>query len=236
MVATKVTGKVVIDIWSDVMCPWCVIGYQNLDNALTQLDGEIEAVVRWLPFELNPDMLPEGELRDDHIARKYRRSPEEFAGISSKIAASAEQSGFTMEWQGEGDPPPQMMWNTRAAHILLRWALEAHGTEVQTRLKLALFRAHFQFRRNISDWQVLAAIAEEVGLDAAAAQAALADDDFDSKVAWEEDRASEMNITGVPAMVVNGYALIPGAQDPVTYVATLRRVVERESRAAASEK
>lgn len=229
------TGRAVIDIWSDVMCPWCVVGYGNLEKALAELEGEIEATIRWRPFELNPEMPPQGEPRDAHIARKYRRSPEQLAEISDRIAALAEQAGFTMEWQGEGDPPPRMMWNTRAAHVLVRWALETAGPEAQTRLKLALFRAHFQYRRNVSDRQVLAAIAGEAGLDPVAARAALADDGLDSKVAWEEDRAFQMNITGVPAMVVNGHALIPGAQDSASYVNLLRRVLERERRVAAPE-
>ena len=67
-------AKVTIDIWSDVMCPWCIIGYSQLQKGLALLDGEVEAEVRWLPFELNPDMPPEGEGQSEHIARKYGRS------------------------------------------------------------------------------------------------------------------------------------------------------------------
>jgi predicted DsbA family dithiol-disulfide isomerase len=227
MVAAAMTAPVVIDIWSDVMCPWCVIGYKHLEQALAGLDGEIEAVVRWQPFELNPDMPPQGEPRDTHIARKYGRSPEQFAEVSNRIASMAAQAGFSMEWQGEGDPPPAMMWNTRRAHVLLRWALEAYGPDAQTRLKLALFSAHFQRRLNVSDPSVLLDIAEAAGLDRAQAEAALSDDGFDSKVAWEEDRAFQMNITGVPAMVVNGRILVPGAQDAQTYAAVLRQAVAR---------
>lgn len=227
MVAAAVTARVVIDIWSDVMCPWCVIGYKHLEQALAELDGEIAATLRWQPFELNPDMPPQGETRDAHIARKYGRSPEQFAEISNRISTLAAQAGFDMGWQGEGDPPPAMMWNTRRAHILLRWALETHGPDAQTRLKLALFRAHFQQRRNVSDPAVLLDIAAEAGFDRGGAEAALTDDGLDGKVAWEEDRAFQMNITGVPAMVVNGRMLIPGAQDPATYAAILRQAVER---------
>ncbi|WP_324743487.1 DsbA family oxidoreductase [Tsuneonella sp. CC-YZS046] len=221
------TSRVVIDIWSDVMCPWCVIGYKHLEQALAELDGEIVATLRWQPFELNPDMPPQGEPRDAHIARKYGRSPEQFAEISNRISTLAAQAGFDMGWQGEGHPPPAMMWNTRRAHILLRWALETHGPDAQTRLKLALFRAHFQQRRNVSDPVVLLDIAAEAGFDRGGVEAALADDGLDGKVAWEEDRAFQMNITGVPAMVVNGRMLIPGAQDPATYAAILRQAVER---------
>src|SRR5690606_7367936 len=99
--------------------------------------------------------------------------------------------------------------------------------EAQTRLKLALFRAHFRQRRNVSDPQVLADVAESEGFDRAEALAAIADDRLASTVAWEEDRAQEMMITGVPAMIVNGKMMIPGAQQPEVYVAALRQAVKR---------
>ncbi len=221
------TAKLTIDIWSDVMCPWCVIGYSNLAKALDELKGEIEAEVRWMPFELNPGMVPQGEEQDAHILRKYGRSPEQMAEMRTRIASLANEAGFSIDWQGEGEPPAQMMWNTRAAHVLLRWALETQGAEVQTRLKLALFRAHFQHRRNVSDKDVLADIAFEQGFDRVAALGAMEDDRLESAVAWEEDRAHEMNITGVPAMIVQGRMMIPGAQQSETYVSALREAVTR---------
>lgn len=219
--------KLNIEIWSDVMCPWCVIGYKNLEKALTELEGEIEVEVSWMPFELNPAMPLGGEEQDAHIAKKYGRSPEQAAGMRANIRNLAEQAGFSMAWQGEGAEPPAMMWNTRAAHVLLRWALEAHGPKAQTALKLALFRAHFQQRRNVSDPAVLLDLAEGEGLDRAGAEAALADDRLAGKVVWEEERGHDMNITGVPAMIVNQRLMIPGAQGPETYVAALRQAVQR---------
>src|SRR3546814_3361765 len=77
-------AKLTIDIWSDVMCPWCAIGYAQLTKALDQLDGEIEAQVRWHPFELNPDMPSEGEDQALHIQRKYRRTAEEGAAVRAR--------------------------------------------------------------------------------------------------------------------------------------------------------
>lgn len=221
------TATVNMEIWSDVMCPWCVIGYKNLEQALHRLEGEIEADIRWLPFELNPGMAAQGEEQDAHVARKYGRSADQMAQVREHIRNLAETAGFPMTWQGEGEAPPAMMWNTRAAHMLLRWVLKTHGGQAQTRLKLALFRAHFQQRRNISDPRVLVDIAEAEGFDRHGAQAALADDRLAGEVAWEEDRAHEANITGVPAMVVNGRMLIPGAQSPETYVELLRDAAER---------
>ena len=144
-----------IDIYSDVMCPWCAIGYGQLTKALGELDGEIEAEIRWRPFELNPDMPEEGEEQEAHLQRKYRRSAEEGAAVRSQMKDIAEGAGVSLTYEGEGGAPLAMMWNTRDAHKLLSWALEQAGPKVQTELKLALFRAHFNQRLNVSDAQVL---------------------------------------------------------------------------------
>ncbi|GIX20651.1 MAG: DSBA oxidoreductase [Erythrobacter sp.] len=225
---------VTIDIFSDVMCPWCLIGYGQLSRALEQLQGEIAASIRWRPFELNPDMPPEGEEQEAHLARKYGRSAAQGAAIRGQMQALAAEAGVSLAWEGEGAAPTAMMWNTRACHKLLAFALDEAGPEVQTALKLALFRAHFNQRRNMADAQVLLEIAAQVGLHRLAARAALADAALDARVRAEQREAWDMNITGVPAMIVEGRFLIPGAQAPETYVNALRRVVERR-RAAAGE-
>jgi predicted DsbA family dithiol-disulfide isomerase len=220
-------AKLTIDIWSDVMCPWCVIGYRQLQQGLAELDGEIEAEVRWLPFELNPDMPPEGEAQDDHIARKYGRTPDQVSENRSQLNAIGQRAGYSFAYVGAGDPPRAMMRNTFAAHRLLKWALVECGAEAQTRLKLALFDAHFQQRRDVSDPEVLVDLAQGAGFDPASARAALADQALSEIVRQEQQLAYDMNVTGVPAMVVNGKFLIPGAQEPETYVSVLRKVVAR---------
>ncbi len=102
-----------------------------------------------MPFELNPDLPPEGKDQAKHLAEVYGRSPEEVAAMRAQMQATAERAGFPMDWTGEGEEPPAMMWNTFDAHKLLRWALAESGAEAQTRLKLALLQAHFQQRRNV---------------------------------------------------------------------------------------
>ncbi len=220
-------AKVTIDIYSDVMCPWCVIGYSQLQKGLAQLTGEIEAEVRWLPFELNPDMPETGEGQEEHIARKYGRTPEQAAANRGQLLSIGERAGYSFAYAGAGDPPKAMMWNTFAAHKLLKWALIEAGAEVQTRLKRALFDAHFQQRRNIGDVEVLADIAAAVGLDRAGALAATRDEALGLIVRQEEAAAWDMNISGVPAMIVNGKFLILGAQEPETYAQVLRKVIAK---------
>ncbi|MCC6924942.1 DsbA family oxidoreductase [Novosphingobium sp.] len=220
-------AKVSIDIYSDVMCPWCIIGYSQLQKGLAQLDGEIEAEVRWLPFELNPDMPAEGEGQSEHIARKYGRTVHEAETNRQRLIEIGDRAGYSFAWTGTGEPPKAMIWNTFAAHKLLKWALIEHGAEVQNRLKLALFDAHFQQRRNVSDPEVLTDVAASLGLDPAAARAALDDEALGLIVRREQSQAWDMNISGVPAMVVNGQFLIPGAQEPEVYAQALRRVVAK---------
>jgi len=231
MVARQMTDRLTIDIYSDVVCPWCAIGYGQLTKALAQLEGEIEAEVRWRPFELNPDMPPEGEEQETHLQRKYGRSMEEGAAMRGRMKEIAAGAGVSLSYEGEGDAPPAMMWNTRDCHKLLGFALEQAGPQVQTRLKLALFKAHFNHRADLSDRDTLLDIAAGVGLHREAAKAALDDADLEARVIAEERQAWDLNITGVPAMIVGGKFLIPGAQAPETYVNALRRVAEK-SRAA----
>jgi predicted DsbA family dithiol-disulfide isomerase len=227
MVARPVTQALTIDIYSDVMCPWCLIGYGQLSKALAELEGEIAAEIRWRPFELNPDMAPEGEEQEAHLQRKYRRPAEEGVALRGQMKAIAEGAGVSLSYAGEGEAPAAMMWNTRDCHKLLAFALEQAGPAVQTALKLALFRAHFNQRANLSDRDVLLDIAAEAGLHRAAAKAALDDPDLEARVLAEEQQAWDLNISGVPAMIVNDRFMIPGAQAPEVYINALRRVAEK---------
>ncbi len=219
-------ARVAVDIWSDVMCPWCAIGYTQFAKALKDLEGEIEVEVRWMPFELNPDLPLEGKSQAQHLGEAYGRTPAEVAEMGARLREVADRAGFSMSYDGEGEGPEPMMWNTFEAHKLLRWALATQGMEAQTALKLALFRAHFQQRRRIGKREVLLDIAENLGFDRKAAEAALDDEALAIAVRMEEQRGRDNNITSVPSFIVNGRYLIPGAQEPEVYRETLRKVVE----------
>ncbi|MEL6737936.1 MAG: DsbA family oxidoreductase [Pseudomonadota bacterium] len=221
------TRALTIDIYSDVVCPWCAIGYGQLTKALDALDGEIEAEVRWRPFELNPGMPPQGEGFEEHVSRKYGRTHEEGAAMREQMKEIAREADVSLSYEGEGEAPPQRMWNTRDCHKLLTFALEQAGSQVQTELKLALFKAHFNLRQPLNDRAALLDIAASVGIHREAAKAALDDADLEARVIAEENQAWDLNITGVPAMIVGGKFMIPGAQTPETYINALRRVVEK---------
>jgi len=220
-----------IDIWSDVMCPWCAVGYARLERALALTGGEIEAVICWMPYELNPGLPPEGKSQAAHLGEVYGRSPEEVTAMGAQMAATAAEAGFSMAYSGEDEPPKAMMWNTFEAHCLLRWALTAAGPASQTRLKQALFVAHFQQRRNVSDREVLLDIAEAQGLDRPAAAEALDDDALGIAVKLEERRARENGITAVPTFVINGRYILQGAQEPEQFARALMQIANMEAAA-----
>lgn len=220
-----------VDIVSDVMCPWCIIGWLKFRKVMAHFEGRLAFRVQWHPFELNPDMPSEGEDAAAHVMRKYGISAEQSRANSGKMAGVASDLGFVFN-RGPGF----RMRNSFDAHRLLTWAgaleepEQAEATGVQTALKLALFTAHFTYNRDVSDPATLVEIAASVGLDAARAGAILASDEFAEMVRVEEAYWVDNNITGVPAFILNGRMLIPGAQDPEVFI----RVIENKVLAAAA--
>ena len=222
--------RVTVDIWSDVMCPWCAIGYSQFARVVKELAGEIEVEARWMPFELNPDMPPEGKTQAEHIGKVYQRTPEQIAEMQAGMEARAEAAGFPMSFT-TASGEPAMMWNTFEAHKLLRWALATQGPEAQTRLKVALLEAHFQQHRPVGERESLLDIAEEQGFDRAAAGAALDEGALAVATRMEEKRGLEAGINSVPSFVFAGRYLVPGAQEPEVFAATIRKVAEMSATA-----
>jgi predicted DsbA family dithiol-disulfide isomerase len=91
---------VAVDIWSDVMCPWCAVGYTQFAKSVKQLEGELDVVVRWMPFELNPDRPREGKLQDRHLAEVYGRSPDEIAAMRAQMQATAARAACSTGTRG----------------------------------------------------------------------------------------------------------------------------------------
>ena len=216
--------KVSVDIWSDVMCPWCAVGYTQFAKAVEQLKGELEVDVRFMPFELNPDLPAEGKDQAKHVAEVYGRSEQDVAAMRAQMQQVAERAGFPMAWTGDGPEPRAMTWNTFAAHRLLRWALAEQGPGAQARLKVALLKAHFQQRRNVADRAVLLDVAAGEGFDRAKAAEALDDEALAIATRMEEERGRQAGINSVPSFVVDGRYLIQGARDPEDYANMLRQV------------
>jgi predicted DsbA family dithiol-disulfide isomerase len=209
-----------IDFVSDVSCPWCAIGLQSLQQALAKLPADWRVELEFQPFELNQDMEAEGEDVIEHLQRKYGASPEQLAQTQAAIAERGAQLGFTFAMDQR-----RRIYNTFDAHRLLHWAHEVGGQAAQTALKQALFKAYFSQGRNPSDWQTLESLAEDVGLDRAAAQQVLQSGAYADEVRAQQAHYRQLGIQSVPAVIVNGRHLIQGGQPPEVFERALREIV-----------
>ena len=205
-----------IDIVSDVVCPWCVIGYRQLAEALKQTNTEHE--IHWHPFELNPNMPSAGQNMREHIMEKYGSSKEESNASRTRLTEAGHEVGFEFNFNDD-----TRMHNTFNLHQLLHWA-DQQGRMHE--LKQALFVAHFTNGRNISDNAVLADIAAEIGLDRDEALAVLADQRFAKGVRAEEQHWQQQGIESVPAVIFNKRHLVSGAQGVENFKNILQQLAD----------
>jgi predicted DsbA family dithiol-disulfide isomerase len=205
-----------IDFLSDVSCPWCAIGLQSLQTALQRLDTELEPNLTFQPFELNPQMVAEGEDITQHLNKKYGSTPEQAAAARENIRARGEALGFTFNMDNRG-----RIYNTFNAHRLLHWA-EGEGKQME--LKKALLTAYFTDGENPSDTALLVRVAASVGLDRVRARAILDSDEFAEEVRAQERFYQQSGINSVPAIILNDQHLISGGQPPEVFEQALRQI------------
>jgi predicted DsbA family dithiol-disulfide isomerase len=215
-----------IDIVSDVVCPWCIIGYRQVQMALEMLDQPVAAETWWHPFELNPNMAPEGEDTAEHIARKYGSTPEQSRANRQRLSDIGESVGFAFNY-GDG----MRIYNTFNAHKLLTVFGAERGWQAQTALKMALFKAYFQERRDVSDKGVLAEIAAQQGMDATVAEAWMLDESLTQTVRSEQRQWLDENITGVPAIIFDQKFMVPGAQSAENFAGVIGKVLAKRDAA-----
>ncbi len=209
-----------IDIVSDVMCPWCIVGYRQLEQALGSLGTG--AYIRWHPFDLNPAMPAEGQNLTEHITEKYGSTPAQSGENRKRLTDLGASLGFDFRFDADS-----RIVNTFAAHQLLDWA-QAKG--LQHPLKLALFEAHFTQGRDVSQHDVLVDVAASVGLDPAEAQEMLTSGSHAAETRNSEQFWTSRGISGVPSMIFDGRYLLTGAQGSETYAQLLKKVLaEKEA-------
>jgi predicted DsbA family dithiol-disulfide isomerase len=211
-----------IDIVSDVVCPWCIVGYKQVEKALTILESPVQAEIYWHPFELNPNMPPEGEDTAEHIARKYGSTPQQSKANRQRLSDIGDSVGFAFNY-GEG----MRIYNTFNAHKLLTMAANERGWEAQTALKLAMFKAYFQGRQDIGDTEVLLNIAEAQGFGHEGAAACIASETLTQAVRAEQQQWTDQNITGVPAIIFDQKFMVPGAQSAETFADVIGKVLAK---------
>lgn len=207
-------GGMLVEIFSDTVCPWCYLGKRRFEQALTRRP-DLEVDVRWLPFELNPAM-PEGGLpREEYLASKFG-GPEVLMQAQQRLAELGRADGIEYRFDMIRLSP-----NTRAAHALSRIAAEAGR---QDAVQEALFRAYFEQGQDVGDVEVLVGIAAASGLDAAAVRGRLASRRDWPEVAGIEREAGAAGVSGVPFFVFDRKYAVSGAQETAVFERILDHV------------
>jgi predicted DsbA family dithiol-disulfide isomerase len=211
-----VEDAVRIEIWSDVVCPWCYIGKRNLEAALAEFPHADQVTVEWRSFELDPTTPAQVDLSmDEVLERKYGMSPEQSATANRQMTELAAKVGL------EYHLDRVRIGNTFDAHRLLHLAAqEGLGGELKERL----LHAYFTEGRAISDPATLTELAAQIGLDRARVTGVLSSDEYADEVRADEARAVELGSTGVPFFVLDGRLGVPGAQPPDVLLRLLHRV------------
>ena len=206
--------RVRIDFVSDVSCPWCAVGLKSLEQALDRLGDQVTVDLHFQPFELNPQMPPEGEDATEHLVHKYGSTPEQLERNREAIRARGAELGFVFNQR-------HRVYNTFDAHRLLHWA----GLEGRAHaLKHALLRAYFTDGEDVSSHAVLERLAAEAGLDVQDAQRILSSDTHADDVRAQERYYAEQGINAVPSVIINRRHLIQGGQPVGVFERALREV------------
>ena len=195
-----------IEIWSDVVCPWCYIGKRRFEKALAQFPHRDAVTITWRSFELDPNAAQSSQdSLTELLAHKYGTTIEQAAKMNARVSALAAAEG--LDYHLDQAKPS----NTFDAHRLIHLAA---SKGVQGAVKERLMRAYFTDGLPIGDAETLARVVAEAGLDAGEARATLASDDFAEEVRADEERAEALGISGVPFFVIDGRYGVSGAQPP----------------------
>lgn len=216
-----------VEIYSDVVCPWCAIGkakFETARAAYLEEDGEAIEVI-WRPFQLDPTAPSTGSPVIDVYAKKFG-GMEKAREITEHVTAVAATVGWDFNFA------IAKRGNTFDAHRLLAYAYDTGGEEVQGSVKDSLLRAYFTEGRNVGDVDELVLIASACGLDAESVRGMLASAAFVRETREEMDGAIERGITAVPSFVFDGAGVLPGAQEPEQFLRIFRRLAARKAESA----
>ncbi len=206
-----------LDILSDPICPWCYIGKANLDRALAAIPGH-PIVIEWHPFQLNPDMPREGVDRRAYLENKFG-GKEGAVRAYAPVVEHAEKAGLTINFDAMERTP-----NTLDAHRLIHWS----GIEGrQTAAVSALFRAYFKDGRDIGNAEVLADIADEIGMDASVILRLLKSDEDADLIRERDTHSREMGVNSVPTFIVANKHAVAGAQSTELWTKVITEIMEQ---------
>ncbi len=210
-----------IDFVSDVACPWCAVGLAELELALARLRATLQIDLEFQPFELNPNLAPEGQDMAEHLSQKYGASPAQLAQTSEQIRARGEALGFHFDFAKR-----TRIYNTFDAQRLLYWTKE--DRELQRTLKWALLKAYFTQGKDVSQQQILHEVAVDCGVNPTDVDAVLYSTRYTHEVQEREAFYRQRGIQAVPSVIIGERHLIQGAQSHTVYEQALRRIAEAE--------
>lgn len=212
-----------LSVVSDTICPWCYVGKRRIERAIEALAAEgLEISLRWLPFELNPEMPKAGMDRRTYRAAKFG-SWERSQALDAQVAAEGAREGIAFRHDRITRTP-----NTRASHRLIWLAGEVGGSALQNRVVEALFSAYFHEGRDIGDKAVLADIGTSAGLDEARVLALLDGDEGLGEVIMQEMAARSLGVSGVPTVMAGDLVLFSGAQRTPLVLQALRELASAQ--------
>jgi predicted DsbA family dithiol-disulfide isomerase len=206
-----------IEVYSDIVCPWCYVGKRRLERALAQLNGGAQARITWRPFQLNPTMPLDGMDRATYLKAKFG-SLEAFGRMEEQLLAAGADERIPFAFKKIERTP-----NTFAAHRLVWYAAQQGKQDAMVE---ALFRGYFLEGKNIGDVKTLTHVAVEAGLDRTETEEFLESEKGVVEVKGEEAVGRRLGISGVPYFVLNGSVSISGAQPPDIFVSAIRQALE----------
>ncbi len=213
---TSPTTKITVDIVSDVVCPWCYVGFKRLQLAMSAMEGT-EFEIRWQPFELNPDMPEEGQDLQEHMSEKYGSTPAQSADSRQLLKAVGMSLGIEIN-----HIPKARIVNTFRAHQLLHWA--EHFGKAQS-LMIAMFERYFGIGCNLNDIDELLKLATKVGLNSEDARKILEEGTFATVVRQKEAVWLQRGVRSVPTYIFNEKYALSGAREPGEIVAVLNQLL-----------
>lgn len=202
----------VVDVISDVMCPWCYIGKKRLEKAIKSVPG-IAVDVRWHPYQLDPTLPPEGKDRATYLNEKFGGA-ERAEAAYERVRQAGREEGIPFAFEKIEVSP-----NTMDAHRLILWSRSDDLQDVVVEL---LFKAYFVEGRNLAKAATLVEISAEAGMQSDLVEQLFETDSDLAKLKRQIDQASEMGVTGVPFFIIDGRFALAGAEDPATIAAALQ--------------
>ena len=212
--------QVKIEMIHDLVCSWCPIGYTNLKQALNNLN--VKADWYFLPFELNPDMPPEGERINDHLARLYHWNETKLIEYRAHLLGVANEAGVKMDFSKRTH-----YYNSHKAHLLMHWS---ESINQQQTMKERLMKAYFEKGFDIGRMENLLNLVKDLGLDTISAKTFMESKEAEQTLMAKQERVAKIGLSSVPAFIINEHILITGSNSVDIFEEKMDQVLNASTR------